>query len=386
MLQNIASFLSPTQVYFGVNSYVEIKKIIKKLNLTCCLFTVDAALLQSNICTSIKEILAESGIAFSIFSEIEPDPSAVTVEKAFAFAKEQDANFVIALGGGSTMDVAKAVTILMTNGGRIHDYEGIEKYAIPRAPLVALPTTAGTGSEVSGSCVITDTARNLKMSVRHARLNPADYAILDPLALITLPASVAAHSGLDAFVHALESYVSKGANLLTDALNIEAIRIINDNVRQFVANRENVEAGLAMLCGSTLAGITFGQTGLGNVHCMARFIGARFHLSHGLSNAISLPIATAFNINASPKKFARVAEVMGKDTRNMSELAAAKLALAALRELCDDVEIPSRLRDVGVTEDSLEEMAKLCAEAGYNRWNPRHTAYADFLKMFRNAY
>jgi alcohol dehydrogenase len=382
----VFSFLCPTQIYMGVESYKETGNIIKKLRLHRCLFLADAALLKSPIFNFIQEILAGGKVAFSVFSEIEPDPDANTVEKAFAVGKEQNAAFIIALGGGSTLDVGKAVGILMTNGGRIHDYEGVEKYSKPRLPLIALPTTAGTGSEVSGSCVITDIERNFKMSVRHARLNPADYAILDPLALTTLPASVAAHSGLDAFVHGLESFVSRGANLLTDALNIEAISLISNNIRKFVADRENLEAGLAMLCGSALAGIAFGQTGLGNVHCMARFIGARFHLSHGLSNAVSLPMASAFNINARPKKYALVARAMGKDTRNMSDIEAARLALDAFKELCADLEIPDRLRDVGVTEESLEEMAELCAGAGYNRWNPRHTTYADFLKMFRNAY
>ena len=224
------------------------------------------------------------------------------------------------------------------------------------------------------------------MSVRHARLNPADYAILDPLVLVTLPASVAAHSGLDAFVHGLESFLSRNANLITDALNIAAITLISDNIRKFVADRENLEAGLAMLCGSTLSGITFGQTGFGNAHCMARFIGARFHLSHGLSNAVSLPIASAFNIKARPEKFARIARAMGKNTHGLNDRDAAHLALAALKEICADLGIPARLRDAGVTEDSLEEMAGLCAGAGYDKWNPRRTTYNDFLKMFRDAY
>lgn len=382
----ISTFLCPTQIYMGLNSHSKIEEIVKKTNADSCFLLIDPALVESEICAKIKAVLANNKVSFAQFSEVEPDPSAHTVEKAFAVCKEQKAAFIIALGGGSAMDVAKAVGILATNGGRIHDYEGIMKFSTPKLPMVAIPTTAGTGSEVSGSCVITDTEKELKMSIRHAVLNPAEYAILDPLAVATLPASVASHSGLDAFVHALESYVSRNANMITDAINIQAIEIISHSIRQFYADRTNPQAALDMLCGSCLAGMTFGLTGLGNVHCMARFIGARFHLSHGLSNALSLPIATEFNIFARPAKFARVAKAMGKETRGLEELDAARLALVAIRELCDDLGIPARLRDVGVTEESLEPMAKLAGDAGYNKWNPRHTTFKDFLDMFRKAY
>jgi len=284
------------------------------------------------------------------------------------------------------MDVAKAVGILATNGGRIHDYEGIEKFSTPPPPLIAIPTTAGTGSEVSGSCVITDTDKGLKMSIRHASMNPADVAILDPLALRTVPAHVAAHSGLDAFVHAFESYISRQANPFTDAVNLHALELISSNIRQFTANRNNLEAGLNMLCGSALAGMAFGQTGLGNVHCMARFVGAFFHLSHGLSNALCLPHVAVFNMPANPAKYARVALAMGEAVQGLPELDAARCAISAIRDLCQDLDIPSRLRDAGVEEDKLDEMAQLCVEANYNRWNPRDTSLRDFQRLFREAF
>lgn len=384
--QGISSYLCPTKVYMGVNAHTRIEEILKKNQAKSCLLLCDPALVESAIAARIKEVLTANGMAFAVFSDVEPDPSAATVEKALAVCRQQQAELVIALGGGSAMDVGKAVGIVATNGGRIHDYEGIERFSTPKLPMIAIPTTAGTGSEVSGSCVITDTERGLKMSVRHAALNPAEHAILDPLAVSTLPAPVAAHSGLDAFVHALESYISRNANPITDAINIEAIAMISGSIRQFYADRGNTEAALDMLCGSCLAGMTFGQTGLGNVHCLARFIGARYHLSHGLSNALCLPIAERFNVFARPEKFARVASAMGKDVRGLHTLEAARLALDAIRELCADLDIPQRLRDVGVREDELEELAELAANAGYNKWNPRQTSRADFLAMLRAAY
>jgi alcohol dehydrogenase len=381
----VSSYFCPTTVFMGVNSHEKLDEVIKGQNISRLFITVDAALLESDLYRRISTILQRCNVTTSVFSEIEPDPSANTVARAFEVCRSNDAQAILAVGGGSTMDVAKAVGILATNGGRIHDYEGIEKFSIPPLPRIAIPTTAGTGSEVSGSCVITDTEKKLKMSIRHAVLNPANVAILDPIALRTCPAHVAAHSGMDAFVHAFESYLSVNANPMTDALNLQALELLSRNIRQFVANRNNTEAGLAMLCGSSLAGMAFGITGLGNVHCMARFVGTYFHLSHGLSNAICLPYVAAFNMPANPKKYGRVAAAMGRFVDGMTEMDAAEEALRAIESLCRDLDIPKKLGEFGATEAHLEEMAKLCVEANYNRWNPRHTTYNDFMGLFHKA-
>ncbi|OZI75108.1 alcohol dehydrogenase [Bordetella genomosp. 12] len=370
----------------GIGSHRKLADILSAQGCERLFVVIDGALLKGEFYGDIRRLLDGLGIALANYSDIEPDPSANTVERAFAECQKHQATALLAIGGGSAIDVAKAVGILATNGGRIHDYEGIEKFSTPPLPLIAIPTTAGTGSEVSGSCVITDTDKNLKMSIRHAALNPARFAILDPLALRTLPAHVAAHSGMDAFVHAFESYVSRQSNPVTDAINIEAIELLAANIRPFVANRDNLQAGLNMLIGSALAGITFGQTGLGNVHCMARFVGAYWHLSHGLSNAVCLPHVARFNLVANPRKFARVAAAMDRPVRGLAEMDAALAAVAAIEALCRDLGIPSRLRDVGATEDKFDEMAELCTQANYNRWNPRTTSTADFRALFAEAF
>lgn len=382
----ISSFLCPTIIYMGEGSYQKISEIVRKLHCQRVFIALDAALAASDFYSKIRQLLTDAGVEIATYTDIEPDPSAATVEKAFAVCQSHQATVLLAIGGGSTMDVAKAVGILATNGGRIHDYEGIEKFSIPPLPLIAIPTTAGTGSEVSGSCVISDTEKNLKMSIRHASLNPAAYAILDPLALRTVPGHVAAHSGIDAFVHAFESYISRQSNLMTDAINLQAIELLAGNIRQFVANRENLNAGLNMLVGSALAGITFGQTGLGNVHCMARFIGARFHLSHGLSNAVCLPHVAQFNLVACPEKYARVAIAMSRPVQQWPVLDAAQAAVEAIRSMCEDLGIPAQLREVGATPDTFNEMSEQCVAANYNRWNPRHTTVADFRALFERAY
>jgi alcohol dehydrogenase len=383
---DISTFFCPTRIYMGAGSHRKIAGIVRERGCKRMFIAIDAALLASEFYAGILALLAAEGVAIASFSEIEPDPSAITVARALDVARAHEATAILAIGGGSTIDVAKAVGIVLANGGRIHDYEGIEKFSKAPPPQIAIPTTAGTGSEVSGSCVITDTEKNLKMSIRHAALNPASFAILDPLALRTVPGHVAAHSGIDAFVHAFESYVSRQANLITDAINLQAIALIADNIRPFVADRENLEAATNMLCGSALAGITFGQTGLGNVHCMARFVGAEFHLSHGLSNALCLPTVARFNLIANPVKYARVAAAMGRPVQGMPVLDAAHMAVVAITSLCTDLGIPRRLRDAGVTEDKLGAMAQMCVGANYNRWNPRNTTLADFRNLFLEAF
>jgi alcohol dehydrogenase len=386
MNANILSFYCPTKIYMGINSHQKLHDIIKEWKFEKLFIVADPFIVKTEIFKSVEKVLKDNKVTFNLFSEIEPDPSANTVEKAFDLYKASMAPVVLAVGGGSTIDTGKGIGILAKNGGRIKDYEGIEKFSIPPLPLIAIPTTAGTGSEVSGSCTITDTDRGLKMSIRHAALNQARIAILDPIALKTLPTLVASHAGVDAFVHAFESYISLNANPIADAMNLHAMELISQNIRQFVTNRTNLEAGLNMACGSNLAGITFGQTGLGNVHCMARFIGAFCHVSHGLSNAVCFPAAAEFNLLANPKKYARVAVAMGENVQGLTEMEAAKKAFNAIKIMCLDLGIPDKLRDIGATEDMLPEMAKLSFEAGYNKWNPRYTTYEDFLDLFKKAF
>lgn len=381
---NVSTFFCPTTIHLGVGSSAKLPELLS--NARRVLVVIDRAMLASSFFASIAASLHAAGVETAQFSDIEPDPSATTVSKAHSLAQTLKPEAILAVGGGSTMDVAKAVGILMTNGGRIHDYEGIDRFDTPPLPLIAIPTTAGTGSEVSGSCVITDDAQNRKMSIRHARLNPARHAILDPQALVTLPAHVAAHAGLDAFVHALESYTSRQANLITDAINREALSLLSHNLRAFVADRSDLDAGLKMLTGSALTGMVFGQTGLGNVHCMARFIGAALHLSHGLSNALCLPVVANFNQVAAQQKYAEVARLMGAAQSQDNDAAAALASVDAIRAMCSDVGIPARLRDVGAQTNQFPQMARDCLNAGYNRWNPRETSVADFLSLFEAAY
>jgi alcohol dehydrogenase len=381
----IQTFYCPTRVYTGVGSFARVADELAQLNATRLFIAVDRAVIDSPIMRQIRASLDTNGVAHVSFSDIEPDPSDTTVAAAFEQCLQHRATAILAVGGGSTIDVAKAVGILATNGGNIHDYEGIEKYKIAPLPLLALPTTAGTGSEVSGSCVITDTRRHLKMSIRHAAMNPARVAILDPTALVTMPAHVAMHAGVDAFVHAFESFISKGASPVTDALDLRAIELIAGNIRAFVADRGDLKAGEAMLTGSALAGMAFGLTGLGNVHCLARFVGAFFSLSHGLSNAVCLPKVAAFNREAVIDRYARLAAILAPEVHGDAETLS-HATVDAIAELCRDLKVPQRLRDVNADQTKFDEIADLCLAAGYNRWNPRETTRDQFRTMLSELY
>ncbi len=380
------TYFCPTQVYSGVGAHQKLPEIISKLEAKHLMFLSDKGVAATEIFASVSNILKENKITFDVFTAIDPDPKDKNVEEAFQLYKVKQPPVLLALGGGSTMDVGKAVGILATNGGRIHDYPGVDKFSNPPLPLIAIPTTAGTGSEVSHSCVITDTKRGLKMSVHSVSLNRAKVAILDPLALRSLPATVAAHAGMDAFVHALESYVALAANPITEAVTLHAMELIAENIRPFVSNRNNLDAGLQMLYGANLAAMGFSNTGVGNVHCMARFVGAYFHISHGLSNAMCLPYGAEFNVIANPEKYARVAVAMGENIEGLTAMEAGRKAVEAMKQLNRDVGIPERLRDIGLTEDKIPELAQLCVEADYNRWNPRYTTYEDFLELWKKAY
>jgi alcohol dehydrogenase len=385
-ISNTLSYLAPTRIFLGIKAHQKLNDILGEWQIKELLLLSDDVVAETEFFAQVKAVLKEAGAKCEIFTQIESEPSDKTVEKAFAVFEAIKPPVILAVGGGSTMDVAKAVGILATNPGPIHRYAGTHTFSKPPVPLIAIPTTAGTGSELSHSCVITDSARGLKMSIRNAVLNRAKVAILDPLGLKTLPANVAAHAAMDAFVHALESYVSLNANPISDAVNLHAIELIAANIRPFVSNRSNLQAGLNMLCAASLAAMGFSNTGVGNVHCMARFVGAFFHASHGLSNAVCLPYAAGFNLKASPEKFARVATALGEITGGLTAGEAGKLAIEAMRQLNMDLGIPERLRDIGVSKDKIPEMAQLAFKADYNRWNPRYTTAEDFAMLFNQAY
>lgn len=361
----IASFQCPTKIIFGVGAHERLADVVRERVVNRLLVLVDPALADSAIYRKVNDVLARVDVATVVFSDVGSGPSESAVQAAFESGRRHGVEGLLAIGGASTIDAAKAVRRLMTRGSRIVNGERAEERSVPSLPLIAIPTTAGTRSAVSAACEI---------------------AILDPLAVASMPADVAAHAGMDAFVHAFESYLSKRATVFSDAVNLHAMTLIAGSIRTFVADRNNVWAALDMLCGSSLAAMSFDVTGLGNVNCMANSVGALFPVPHGLASAVCLPHAAAFNVSASPERYARIASILGIDGSGRSEAQGGAQAIHGLRALCSDLGIPPRLRDIGVTEDRLDELARRSFASDDSDGNPRYTSEQDFRDLFRAAF
>jgi alcohol dehydrogenase class IV len=306
------------------------------------------------------------------------------VERAAEQARQFQADAVLAVGGGSPIDAAKMVAVLAKFGGKVVDYEGFNSVSGPTLPLIAVPTTVGTGSEVTRGAVITDTARNGKMVAVSPHIFPR-VAILDPTLLEKLPPQITAATGMDSLTLALEGYVSRGANPISDALNLEALRLIAENLRLAVA-RNDLDALGKMQIATTMQGIGFHNSGLGLVHAMSNTAGGMFGTAHGVTNAIILPHVMAFNVPADPVRFARVAEAMGERIDNLSVRAAADRAVEAVRVLSADVDIPTSLADIGVDVEAIPVMAPLAYAAIDAPTNPRHFSEQDIVRLYRQSF
>lgn len=376
------TFSVPQNIIVGQGSLEKLPEIAKKLG-TYAYIISDPHLNKMGIVQSCVETLASVGIKADAFTETEGNPSVETVEKAAKGFKESDADFIIALGGGSPMDVAKAVGVVAKYGGSITEYEGGGKVPGDIIPLIAIPTTAGTGSEVTAFSVITDHSRNYKLTVFSYKLIPS-YAILDPKLLTTAPASVAASCGIDALIHALEAYISTDASPFSEAMSEKAMELIGKNIRQFVANRKNIEAAEAMLTGSLFAGIAFSWARLGNVHAMSHPVSAYFNIPHGVANAILLPTICDYNKLADCGKYLKIYNYISEIPAYPEEFVPTML-VDKIRELNLSLGIPSSLSEVGVTPDKFEAMAEDAMKSGNIAVNPRSTTKKDVIALYQKA-
>jgi alcohol dehydrogenase len=319
----------------------------------------------------------------STFTETEGNPSVETVEAATAAYIKSGADYIIALGGGSPMDVAKAVGVIAKYGGNIAEYEGGGKVPGDIIPLIAIPTTAGTGSEVTAFSVITDHSRNYKLTVFSYKLIPA-YAILDAELLTTAPASVAAACGVDAMVHAIEAYISKAASPFSDAMAEKALEFIGKNIRAYVADRSDVDAAEHMLVGSLFAGIAFSWARLGNVHAMSHPVSAYYNVAHGVANAILLPTVMEYNSLADRGKYLNIYNYISETPEDTKHFVPDML-VKKIRQLNAQLMIPESLGVVGVTGEHLDAMADDAMKSGNITVNPRKTEKKDILALYQKA-
>ena len=367
---------------FGLGALKKLPEFLKVCGSNNVLLISDRGLEAIGVVEKVKKVIVDAGITYNEYLDVLPNPTVDIVQECAAKYNACGATAFLALGGGSPMDVAKAVGVVAKFGGSITDYEGVGKVPGNIDPLIAIPTTAGTGSEVTVAAVITDEARNYKLSVLGPQIS-ARYAILDPDLIMTAPASIAAACGVDAMIHALEAYINTAATPFSDAMAEKALELIGGNIRRFVARRDDVEAACAMMAGSCFAGIAFAWARLGDVHAMSHPVSAFFHVAHGVANAVLLPTIMEFNALADQGRYAKIytyitGKQAGSDFVPMD-------CVAAIRQLNKDLGIPACLADVGVTEDKIPQMAIDAMKSGNVLVNPRATTLKDVEALYKKA-
>lgn len=392
---NEFSFSVPQNITVGKGSLAKLPEVAKKSGGSHAFLMSGPHLAKMGLVEKAAESLKVAGIAVDTFTDIEGNPSVETVDKATAAFKESGADFIVAFGGGSPMDVAKAVGVTAKYGGSITEYEGAHKVPGPIIPLIAIPTTAGTGSEVTAFSVITDHSRDYKLTVFSYEILPA-YAILDAELLTTAPASVAAACGIDAFIHAEEAYISTAASPFSDAMAEKAMSLIGKNIRRFVANRGDIEAAEAMLVGSLFAGIAFSFARLGNVHAMSHPVSAFFDVPHGVANAVLLPVIAEYNALADHGRYLTIYNDISPVPAYEEEFEPMML-VDAIRELCGEIGIPANLTEAinnasktGTVsaeeiESKIEAMAVDAMKSGNIAVNPRSSRQCDIEMLYRKA-
>lgn len=394
-MMNEFSFSVPQNITVGKGSLAKLPEIAKKSGGSHAFLMSGPHLAKMGLVEKAAESLKVAGIAVDTFTEIEGNPSVETVDKATAAFKESGADFIVAFGGGSPMDVAKAVGVTAKYGGSITEYEGAHKVPGSIIPLIAIPTTAGTGSEVTAFSVITDHSRDYKLTVFSYEILPA-YAILDAELLTTAPASVAAACGIDAFIHAEEAYISTAASPFSDAMAEKAMSLIGKNIRRFVANRGDIEAAEAMLVGSLFAGIAFSFARLGNVHAMSHPVSAFFDVPHGVANAVLLPVIAEYNALADHGRYLTIYNDISPVPAYEEEFEPLML-VDAIRELCGEIGIPANLTEAinnasktgpvstEEIESKIEAMAVDAMKSGNIAVNPRSSRQCDIEMLYRKA-
>lgn len=382
---NSFEFFVPTKIVFQEHAVKNrLVEQIKAFKVSTIILITDKGVVSAGLLKEALATLDQAGIKYAVFDEVEPNPSTDTCMKAFQAAQAIGAGATVAIGGGSAMDVAKAVGILMTNGGDLESYEGPNKFENQMLPMIGIPTTAGTGSELTPFVVITIRSRHYKMTIFGIKCLP-QVALLDPTLLSTVPSHIAAACGMDVLTHAVESFINLQASPITDAYACEAMRLIGKYLRAYVANRGNMTAAGAMLVASSMAGVSFGVARLGNVHAMAHPLGGFFDLPHGVANAILLPHIMRYNLLADSGKYRRIAELLGEECSGLSDREAARLAIEAVEELSRDIGIPRSLKEVGVTPDLISPMSADAMKSGNILINPRQTTLQDIENLFKAA-
>ncbi|ATD80413.1 MULTISPECIES: iron-containing alcohol dehydrogenase [Desulfovibrio] len=386
----VTSFFIPNVTLVGEGCSKEIPARLKNIGGGKPLIVTDQGIVKAGILKQITGILDAAKMQYAIYDQTVPNPTDHNVDAAFEMYKKEKCDSLITLGGGSSHDCGKGVGFLAGNGGKIHDYEGVDKSTKPFPPYVAVNTTAGTASEMTRFCIITDTSRKVKMAIVDWRCTPG-VAIDDPLLMMGMPPALTAATGMDALTHAVEAYVSTAATPMTDACAEKAMEFINRYLRRAVANGQDKEAREGMCYAQYLAGMAFNNASLGHVHAMAHQLGGFYDLPHGECNAILLPHVCEYNRMATRRRFGRIARLLGEITDGLSADEASKKAIAAINTLSSDVGIPEGLKALGkkygkdVKEADIPTMTANAQKDACGLTNPRTMTDAAVAAIYKAA-
>ena len=372
-------FQLPTRIVFGFGASEDAGREAAGLG-TRALIVTDPGVMAAGIADSIVAHLDGEGVDHVLFSEISQNPRDVEVEAGVAIAKEHGCDVLIAVGGGSAIDCAKAIGTLMTNGGRVQDFEGLGKLARPSTPMIAIPTTHGTGSEVTFWYVISDAAQKRKIDAGSPLL-AARVALVDPGLTLSLPPALTASTGLDALTHAIEAYTGLPSEPLTDSLALTATSLLGRSLRKAYEDGQNREAKYDVTLASLLAGVAFGNSDVAAVHCISETLGGFYDIPHGVANAIYLPIVVKHNLVAEPEKFRDLARAFGGSRESADD---GEQLVHMLEKLNRDLGIPSA-REVGVRDEDIPRLAEICATNVSVESNVRPVTSEDFSHLLRTG-
>jgi alcohol dehydrogenase len=384
LADQVYGFYIPNVSLMGVGASKEAGPQAKSLGATRALIVTDKGLAQLGVAARVQGQLAEAGVKAVVFDGAEPNPTDKNVHDGLKVYVDNKCDAIVSLGGGSAHDCAKGIGMVATNGGNIRDYEGVNKSTKPMPAFVAINTTAGTASEMTRFCIITNTATHVKMAIVDWRCTP-NVAINDPVLMVGKPPALTAATGMDALTHAVEAYVSTIATPITDACAIKAIELIAEHLRPAVANGQNLDARDKMAYAEFLAGMAFNNASLGYVHAMAHQLGGFYNLPHGVCNAILLPAVCEFNLIAAPKRLGDIAVALGENVDGLAPVDAAAKGIAAIRKLSRSIGIPAGLKELGVKEADLPIMAENAKKDACQLTNPRTATLQQVVEIFKAA-
>lgn len=382
-------FVCKPEVYYGNNSVSLLPTIVKETGKKKLLIVVDSNFSKTPFFKDIEKKLEENGINFFVFDKVLGEPYTELGDECASFGKENGCDIVCGIGGGSSLDTAKAASVLITNGGSVRDYQGLNKVPGPGLPKIMIPTTAGTGSEVTFTAVFIRKDEKKKGGINSPYLYP-DFAILDPVLTISLPPSVTASTGLDALCHAIESYISKKANFLSESISLCAIKYIWENLPSVYIKGENLKAREKMLYGSFLAGVGLVNAGVTAVHSISYPLGGTYGIPHGIGNGLLLPYVLEFDIEKDisftiEEKISYIVDIIKPDFKG-DEKEKAKFLVEEIKKFLDVFKIP-RLKDLNVSEESFPQLAEDALKVAVPiENNPVAIKKEDIVEIYRKAY